>query len=71
MATKVQEERVRKEKPAIVNKSFMTNIFRGEVETSQVFPFPYNLTEEQKETVAMVVDPVTKFFTVSIQIHRI
>lgn len=54
-----------KEKPAIINQSFMANIFRGEVESSQVFPFPYNLTEEQKETVAMVVDPVTRFFTVN------
>lgn len=44
----------------------MANIFRGEVESSEVFPYPYNLTEEQKETVSMVVDPVTRFFTVNI-----
>lgn len=42
----------------------MANIFRGEVESSQVFPYPFHQTEEQIETVAMVVDPVTKFFTV-------
>lgn len=65
LATKVKEERVREEKPATINKSFMANIFRGEVESSEVFPYPYNLTEEQKETVSMVVDPVTRFFTVS------
>lgn len=56
---------MREEKPATINKSFMANIFRGEVESSEVFPYPYNLTEEQKETVSMVVDPVTRFFTVS------
>lgn len=52
-------------KPVVANHSFMANIFRGEVEGSQVFPYPYNLTEEQVETVAMVVDPVTRFFAVS------
>lgn len=52
-------------KKAVVNHSFMANIFRGEVESSQVFPYPYNLTEEQSETLSMVIDPVEKFFTVS------
>lgn len=47
--------------------SFVTNLFRGEVEAAQLFPYPYALTEEQRETIAMFVDPTTKFFTVSLR----
>ncbi|KAK7863158.1 hypothetical protein R5R35_012772 [Gryllus longicercus] len=44
------------------NMSFTMNLFRGVAETSQVFPYPDVLTEEQKETLTMLVDPTTKFF---------
>lgn len=47
------------------NLSFVANMFRGEVETTQLFPYPYALSEEQRENIAMFVDPVTTFFTVS------
>lgn len=47
------------------NQSFVANFFRGKVESSQVFPYPYNLTEEESETLSMVIDPVTRFFAVS------
>lgn len=50
---------------SVPNYSFMANIFRGKVESSQVFPYPYYLTEEESETLAMVVDPVSRFFAVS------
>lgn len=53
------------EKPVVANKSFVANFFRGKVEGSQVFPFPYNLTEEQHETLTMTIDPVERFFAVS------
>lgn len=53
---------------AVPNYSFMANIFRGKVESSQVFPYPYYLTEEESETLAMVVDPVSRFFAVSSKI---
>uniref|UniRef100_A0AAG5DC15 Very long-chain specific acyl-CoA dehydrogenase, mitochondrial n=1 Tax=Anopheles atroparvus TaxID=41427 RepID=A0AAG5DC15_ANOAO len=42
--------------------SFLTNIFRGEVQPAQVFPYPEALDAEQKEYIAAFVDPVTKFF---------
>lgn len=53
-------------KPAVANHSFMANIFRGKVESSQVFSYPYNLNEEEQETLAMVIDPVSRFFAVSL-----
>lgn len=40
------------------------NIFRGQIEPRQVFPFPDALNEEQKDTLKMLVDPVQKFFEV-------
>lgn len=43
----------------------MANIFRGKVEAKEVFPYPYYLNEEDKETLSMVIDPVSRFFTVS------
>lgn len=45
-----------------VNHSFVHNLFRGQVDSSQVFPFPIALNEEQTEYVGAFVDPVTKFF---------
>lgn len=46
------------------SKSFTMNLFRGHLETSQVFPYPNVLNEEQTETLTSLVDPVTKFFKV-------
>ncbi|XP_077987519.1 very long-chain specific acyl-CoA dehydrogenase, mitochondrial-like isoform X2 [Glandiceps talaboti] len=37
-------------------------LFRGQVNSSQVFPFPEVLTDEQKEMLQMLVDPCAKFF---------
>ena len=54
------------EKAAKESKSFVMNMFLGKLVTDQVFPYPYNLTSEQKETLEMLVDPIDKFFTVSI-----
>lgn len=44
------------------NQSFVHNLFRGQVEHSQVFPFPIALNQEQTDNIAAFVDPVTKFF---------
>ncbi|EFA11043.1 very long-chain specific acyl-CoA dehydrogenase, mitochondrial [Tribolium castaneum] len=44
------------------NTSFVMNIFRGQIEGRQVFPYPNVLTEEQRDTLKMLVDPVSKFF---------
>lgn len=45
------------------NLSFMANLFRGEIQTAEIFPYPEALDAEQKETIGMMVDPVTRFFT--------
>lgn len=58
------------EKAVEPNQSFVANFFRGKVESSQVFPYPYNLTEEESETLSMVIDPVTRFFAVSIEVPK-
>ncbi|CAG9855486.1 unnamed protein product [Phyllotreta striolata] len=44
------------------NYSFVMNLFRGQLEPRQVFPYPNVLNEEQKETLQMMVDPTNKFF---------
>lgn len=44
------------------NQSFTTNIFRGQLQTNQFFPFPEPLNVEQIETIKMFVDPMEKFF---------
>lgn len=38
------------------------NIFRGQVESRQIFPYPNALNYEQRETLQMLVDPTQKFF---------
>lgn len=40
------------------------NIFKGAVQASQVFPYPDPLTDEQRDTVTMLIDPFEKFFQV-------
>ncbi|KAL5285200.1 ACADVL family protein [Megaselia abdita] len=44
------------------NYSFLSNIFRGQVESKEMFPYPDVLSEEQKETINSLVDPFEKFF---------
>lgn len=46
------------------SQSFTMNLFRGVMETAQVFPFPQVLNEEQIDTLKMFVDPTAKFFEV-------
>lgn len=48
--------------PPQENHSFVMNIFRGQIEGKQTFPYPNVLTEEQRETLQMLVDPTSKFF---------
>ena len=42
--------------------SFARGLFIGKLETSQVFPYPDVLSADAKETLGMLVEPVTKFF---------
>lgn len=57
--TKAAEPATNDKKP---NMSFLTNIFRGEVQPAEVFPYPEVLSDEQKEYISAFVDPVNKFF---------
>lgn len=53
------------EKAVTANQSFVQNFFLGKVRSGETFPYPYYLTEEESETLSMVVDPVKRFFAVS------
>uniref|UniRef100_A0A8D3BPB4 Very long-chain specific acyl-CoA dehydrogenase, mitochondrial n=1 Tax=Scophthalmus maximus TaxID=52904 RepID=A0A8D3BPB4_SCOMX len=44
------------------SKSFAVNIFKGQIATAQVFPFPKALSEEQDQFLRELVGPVSKFF---------
>ncbi|XP_045780670.1 very long-chain specific acyl-CoA dehydrogenase, mitochondrial isoform X2 [Maniola jurtina] len=42
--------------------SFTLNLFRGQFEPAQVFPFPEALGDEQRQTLTELLPPVEKFF---------
>lgn len=64
--TKDVEHKVGEQEDSKTSASFVMNLFRGEIQTSQLFPFPEPLTAEQKETISMLKDPFEKFFEVCI-----
>lgn len=41
-------------------------LFNGELRPEEVFPFPETMTEEQAQNTAMFIDPITRFFEVSV-----
>lgn len=49
------------------SQSFVLNLFKGSLQSTQVFPYPEVLNEDQTETLKALLDPLSKFFTVSIQ----
>lgn len=59
---KTQEENVEKKNARKETQSFTMNTFRGHIQTSQVFPFPGHLNEEQTDTLKVLIDPMEKFF---------
>ncbi|XP_048373964.1 very long-chain specific acyl-CoA dehydrogenase, mitochondrial isoform X3 [Sphaerodactylus townsendi] len=44
------------------SKSFAVGMFKGQINTEQVFPFPSALSEEQAQTLQELVGPVSRFF---------
>ncbi|XP_072232041.1 very long-chain specific acyl-CoA dehydrogenase, mitochondrial isoform X2 [Leuresthes tenuis] len=44
------------------SKSFAVNMFKGQITTAQVFPFPKALNDEQEQFLQELVGPVSKFF---------
>ncbi|XP_072114640.1 very long-chain specific acyl-CoA dehydrogenase, mitochondrial isoform X5 [Mobula birostris] len=47
---------------AMESKSFAVNMFRGLIQTEQVFPFPSVLNDEQAQFLQELTGPVSKFF---------
>uniref|UniRef100_A0A8C3ALK3 Very long-chain specific acyl-CoA dehydrogenase, mitochondrial n=1 Tax=Cyclopterus lumpus TaxID=8103 RepID=A0A8C3ALK3_CYCLU len=56
-ATKVDKTTVSAE-----SKSYAVNIFKGQIATAQVFPYPSVMNEEQEQFLRELVGPVSKFF---------
>ncbi|KAL7982982.1 hypothetical protein Chor_013588 [Crotalus horridus] len=56
-----QEELGKKHLPT-ETKSFAVGIFKGQIITDQVFPYPSVLNEEQTQTLRELVGPVARFF---------
>uniref|UniRef100_A0A8C5FGY0 Very long-chain specific acyl-CoA dehydrogenase, mitochondrial n=1 Tax=Gadus morhua TaxID=8049 RepID=A0A8C5FGY0_GADMO len=54
--------KVEKKMAPVESKSFAANIFKGQITTAQVFPFPSVLNEEQDQFLRELVGPVAKFF---------
>ncbi|XP_078234608.1 very long-chain specific acyl-CoA dehydrogenase, mitochondrial [Pogona vitticeps] len=44
------------------SKSFAAGMFKGQINTEQVFPFPSALNEDQVQTLQELVGPVSRFF---------
>ncbi|XP_034943624.1 very long-chain specific acyl-CoA dehydrogenase, mitochondrial [Chelonus insularis] len=44
-------------------QSFTMNMFRGQVQVNQVFPFPKPLTQDQMTVLQASIDPIEKFLT--------
>lgn len=48
------------------SQSFTMNLFRGQLQLSQVCPYPEPMNEEQTDTLKMLIDPIEKFYEVKI-----
>ncbi|XP_065355120.1 very long-chain specific acyl-CoA dehydrogenase, mitochondrial-like [Calliphora vicina] len=44
------------------NNSFMANIFRGNLVSTQVFPYPDVMSQDDKELISSLIDPMETFF---------
>lgn len=64
-AVKVKEDKPRENAATKESQSFTMNLFRGQLQLSQVCPFPEPMTQEQTETIRMLIDPVEKFYEVT------
>ncbi|XP_037557890.2 very long-chain specific acyl-CoA dehydrogenase, mitochondrial-like [Dermacentor silvarum] len=47
----------------VESNSFLANLFMGEANLTQIFPFPDVLTADQTETLGMLLDPLNRFLT--------
>ncbi|XP_067118029.1 very long-chain specific acyl-CoA dehydrogenase, mitochondrial [Osmerus mordax] len=60
--TSTSKATVDKTSLSIESKSFAVNMFKGQISTAQVFPYPAVLDEEQEQFLRELVGPVSKFF---------
>ncbi|XP_041750502.1 very long-chain specific acyl-CoA dehydrogenase, mitochondrial isoform X2 [Coregonus clupeaformis] len=51
-----------KKAQSVESQSFAVNMFKGQINPSQVFPFPSVMNEEQTQFLQELVPPVSKFF---------
>ncbi|XP_046876134.1 very long-chain specific acyl-CoA dehydrogenase, mitochondrial-like [Hypomesus transpacificus] len=51
-----------KKTQTVESKSFAVNMFKGQITTAQVFPYPSVMNEEQTQFLQELVGPVSKFF---------
>ncbi|XP_062342332.1 very long-chain specific acyl-CoA dehydrogenase, mitochondrial-like [Osmerus eperlanus] len=51
-----------KKAQTVESKSFAVNMFKGQITTAQVFPYPSVMNEEQTQFLQELVGPVSKFF---------
>jgi hypothetical protein len=69
-----KEERQSSAAKAIESPSFAMNLFRGQLKLDEIFPYPYALNDEQRDTLQALVDPTAKFFevfTIKYRIYRV
>ncbi|CAI2343339.1 unnamed protein product [Caenorhabditis sp. 36 PRJEB53466] len=59
-AAAAKDAKPAKKTAAVDSPSFVMNLFRGKAVSEQVFPYPLKLTDEQKETLGMVMSPLEK-----------
>ncbi|XP_033334311.2 acyl-CoA dehydrogenase very long chain [Megalopta genalis] len=62
VAKNAPKEKAQKNASTKESQSFTMNIFRGQLQPSQVFPFPEVLNEDQLDTLKLLIDPFEKFF---------
>ncbi|KAL1232817.1 hypothetical protein TSPI_10688 [Trichinella spiralis] len=59
---KMNNEKSISKKATKISKSFAMNIFRGQIQVEQMFPFPQVLNDESRATLDLLVEPTEKFF---------
>lgn len=58
----LSNEKSKPKEKVVESTSFAMNLFRGQLKTDEVFPYPSSLTDEQRENLQQLVDPTAKFF---------
>lgn len=61
-----KEEKPQEKLATRESQSFTMNLFRGQLQLNQVFPFPEPMNQDQTDTLKMLIDPIEKFYEVTI-----